>query len=336
MLALLAPIAMALLVALAPSRAYATDPTLAEALFREGRALMLKKDFAAACPRLAESQRLDPSPGTEFNLARCYELLGRLASAWGAYLEVAAEMRATGDAERAAMVRERIDALEPRLSYLTVTMRDTAQARHAEITRDDTVMSAAQLDVAIPVDAGTHVVRARAPGRRDWEARVAVEGEAQRVTVAIPELERMPPANEPSSGSSAPPLAAANANAPPPSGEAPRPRASAQRTIGIALVGGGVIAAGIGGYFGVRAFTLASDARDHCDPRGCDPRAFDLRDDSRTAGNVATVAFVTGGALAAVGGVLWWTAPKHAAPGIAFTPSVGRSSASLTVTARWP
>src|SRR4051794_22044859 len=87
--------------------ARAGEPTRAEALFRDARDLLARGEFEAACPKLEESQRLDPAPGTEFNLARCYELTGRLASAWGAYADVAAITHAAGQSEREAHARER-------------------------------------------------------------------------------------------------------------------------------------------------------------------------------------------------------------------------------------
>ena len=79
--ALLAAIAVMLLASPALSDVSAADRSAAQGLFDQGRDLMTKGDFAHACPMLEESQRIDPGQGTQFNLAKCYEGLGRTTTA---------------------------------------------------------------------------------------------------------------------------------------------------------------------------------------------------------------------------------------------------------------
>src|SRR5258708_4210863 len=86
-----------------------------QGLFRAARVAMARGDYASACPMLERSEALDPGIGTEFNLARCYELSGRLASAWAAYQRVAAETHAAGESQREEVARGVMLALEPRL-----------------------------------------------------------------------------------------------------------------------------------------------------------------------------------------------------------------------------
>ena len=79
------------------------DAARAEELFAEGRRLMAAKDYAAACPKFARSQALDPAPGTALNLATCYERAGKLASASVAF-KIA---QAFAEARRPAGARDR-------------------------------------------------------------------------------------------------------------------------------------------------------------------------------------------------------------------------------------
>src|SRR3954462_7468167 len=76
------------LVALTSAPAFAqTDKEKAasDKLYQEGLAKMLEGAFGVGCPKLAESQRLFPRPGTLFTLAECQAKSGKLVAAIEGY-----------------------------------------------------------------------------------------------------------------------------------------------------------------------------------------------------------------------------------------------------------
>src|SRR5690349_13986528 len=77
------------------------DQAAAQALFDDAKELVKSGKAAEACPKFEESQRLDPGLGTQLNLADCYERIGRTASAWTIYVEVAPAARREGQDARA-------------------------------------------------------------------------------------------------------------------------------------------------------------------------------------------------------------------------------------------
>src|SRR4051812_29447781 len=93
--------------ALAQATAKSGDAAAAQALFYEARTLAQKSHFAEACPKFEESLRLDYGIGTEFNLADCNEHVGKIASAWSGFLNVAASAKAQNQPQREKVARER-------------------------------------------------------------------------------------------------------------------------------------------------------------------------------------------------------------------------------------
>lgn len=171
------------------------DGALARALFHEARVLADAGDYARACPKLEESLRLDPGMGTRFNLAHCWEKLGRTASAWTLFLDVAAAARAQGMAEREAAARSRADELEPRLTRLRVEV--PVHVRGMSIQLDGKELNEPAWGTPVPIDPGRHRLEARAPGRQAWSQELEIAATAEVHAASVPELAPLAAASPP-------------------------------------------------------------------------------------------------------------------------------------------
>src|SRR5262245_41031428 len=110
-------LAAAAMVLSMPARAEepSTPTALAETPFQTAKKLMADGDFVHACPKLAESQRLDPGGGTVLTLALCHEGEGKTATAWAEFNEARALAVRDGQKDREIVAREHTAALEPKL-----------------------------------------------------------------------------------------------------------------------------------------------------------------------------------------------------------------------------
>lgn len=284
---------------------HASEAARAEALFAEGRKLMAAGNYAAACPKLADSQALDPAPGTALNVAFCYEGAGQLASAWAAYKTAQALAENTGQKNRAAAARSKASQLEPKLSRMVIAVPPASRAAGLDIKCDGDAVKAPEWGVAIPRDGGEHRVDATAPGKKPWSTRVTLGPSGQTIQVDVPELEDEP-APAPVATSQEVPEAAHPA--PPAFADEPHAAASPGRNQRIAAVvvgGAGIVGMGVGG-------TLGLVAKSH-DDTAAGESGIARHQDSLSAvsqGTVATVVVCVGAAVAVTGVVLWLTAPR--------------------------
>jgi len=309
-----------------PSLAHAdsslADKAAAQSLFDEGRKLMTEGKFAQACPKLAESQKLDPGVGTQFNLADCYERLGQTASAWAGFLEAASTTKAMGQGEREKVARERAASLAQRLSKLTIVSPGAEATTGLEIRRDGAVVGRALWGTAIPVDPGAHVLEASAPGKKPWQGTAQVTGDNASVVATIPVLEDAPP------GKTTPAPASVGADV--------GASGSGRRTLGLVVGAVGVVGLGIGTGFALSAKSKYDESVGLCradDKNLCPGPGVTVRDQARSAGNLATVAFGVGGAALIAGAVLFFTAPATSSetPRVRVVPAAGPGQAGLVV-----
>lgn len=285
--------------AAAPARA---DKAAADAAFAEAKRLVAAGKIGEACPKFELSYKEDPQLGTLLNVADCHERLGKLATAWAEFREAMELAKQRGD-DREAFARERIDKLAPRVSYVTLVKTGAPADLHVTLDGRDV---GALVGVAIPIDPGKHVVTTRAGGGPEASTTITIARDGDRREVAIP---------------LAPAAAPAGSAAPARSGRT-------RRIAALATAGAGVVATGVGLYFGKRAFDQYDDSRAYCDDANrCEPKGAALIDDARSSALTSNILVGVGVGAIAVGAMLWLTAPSREEHRVTARGSVGRDRA---------
>lgn len=262
----------------------AADADRAEKLFAEASTLAATGKFAEACPKFEESQRLDRGLGTQFNLALCFEKLGRLGSAWRNFRGVARTAHETGKTGREEAALQKMKALRKQVSRLVITTHDadaTLKVDGELVERDSYSFYA--------IDAGEHLVEATAPAKKSFQskitvANVAANGEAVDQHVVIAAL-------------------TADTRFVTVTKETFNPR----RTAGIVVGGIGIVGLGAGLATGIALLNDKAIAEDRCQPTCSDESARDAVKTGKTLIPINVIAWSVGIAGVGVGAFLLLT-----------------------------
>ncbi|HEX2876064.1 MAG TPA: hypothetical protein VHP33_32660 [Polyangiaceae bacterium] len=321
----------------APAASAQNDKAAAEALFDSGVRLMKQNSFAEACPKLEESERIDPAVGTLLYLGECYERVGRTASAWATFREAASLATNSNQPDRARVASNRAQELEPKLSRLSVELApDVARIPGVVVKRGTQRLEPSLFGTPLPVDPGEYRIEVTAPGYETWSTPIRVEAGGASASVRVPGLVKGPEVAPTPPPTSQAPLKP-GAEGPPKSSAPPPSRGlTAGQTLGLVVGGVGVIGLGLGTYFGVRTISKNSDAERFCkaDNR-CNQQGIDLTEKAKTDATSSNIAFAVGGALVAVGGIVFLSSGRSESERVTLVPLLGPGTAAASVSGRF-
>jgi hypothetical protein len=315
MLPVLRPTSNALAAALllASTSAFATDDKAirdAQARFAEGLARVKKGDFEAARISFAQAYVVLHKPDILWNLALAEEKSGHPLEALGHFKELTNVAEADTD---------RANAQKHVVGLMGQTGHIEVMAPAGTIVTIDGVQAAGSAPFMEPIDVapGTHVVEGRLP---DGLKSVTVKALAGQTATAP--IQPTPPAGP--APAPAPESAPAPTPTPTPAPDTSGPDTPAPSTAKIittsALGGAGLLAIGLGAYFGLQSQSEGNTAAGF---RGKHPSDYCANASSPDCGSwndavqaqnrdatVSNVLYVTGGVLAAGAVVTWFLWPK--------------------------
>jgi hypothetical protein len=112
------------------------------------------------------------------------------------------------------------------------------------------------------------------------------------------------------------------------------------KTIGLAIGAGGLVAIGVGSFFGLRAFSKWDERNKHCPGGECDATAVAASDAAHTSARIADIAVGVGIVGLGVGTYLFLTSPSSSKQGSSRRTyvglgSVGRGAPGVTAGGVW-
>ena len=306
----------------------------AEILFNEAVTFETEGNLPKACEAFEASNRIEPRAGTLIRLGQCREKQQLFVSAWSAYKDALTRVK---DPAKKKLAEDRIKALEPTLSYLTVSVPDDVRVDGLVVTRNGKPVDPVLWNRAAPVDGGTYTVVGSAPGQEPWQTTVEVAATGDKASVEVPRFKSIeklvvPPTGD-GGGVTTPPIGGTDD---PPSGGGDSPSMfTGKRKLALGLAGVGLAAIGGGVVLGMSASGLEDDAYALCPDPGVPcadaAEAQDLIDRGAQRALFANIAYGVGGAAIVGAAVLWFTGAPSKSDRVAVAPRLGASFTGVTV-----
>jgi hypothetical protein len=286
----------------------AATSSSADSLLAEGKRLMAARQYAKACPKIQESQRQAPAASTLLELAICHEKQGKTATAWREFNAVIRQGVGTDASSKTA--RSHLNAIEPRVSRLTINGRPGVDTRAIHLTVDGLPIEDTAWGTPMPVDPGNHVIVASVGGEQQWSGRVSIGEYADQKTVEIP-VGQAASSSAPQAAAKPEPTVEVTEKLEKPPTDAPkeedepdrRPERPHRPATGYVMLGAGLVGIGVGTYFGVKAISLRSKSDEKC-LRGCTQEAVDFNNDAKTAAWGANIGSGVGALVFGIGSYL--------------------------------
>ena len=297
----------------------AADRETARALMDDGFARRDAMDHSGALERFEAADALMHVPSTSMEAARSQLALGLLVEARDrlqTLLRLAPKPgEPTAFAEARAEAQSLSSDLAVRIPSLKLTLRGVPAGQVARVSVDGADVPAATLIAPRKLNPGVHIVVARLGAREVKEQTALRERDTKELLVDFSAAREPIP----------------NATIPPPSAResAPSRTPRALAYLGLGVAGGAIVA---GTVAGVVAVSDKNAAKSGCtaDNR-CPPSTYANIDGARTAGSLATAAFLVAGVAGAAGVVGWvLTREPTRTTGATASPWIGPGSAGVT------
>lgn len=264
-------------------------------------------DYARARRLIERALELVPtSSGALIALGMCLEKLDLLGSASARFAQAEQHASERSDRARQQEARARREALEPKLSRITIDVSALVAATPGlEIALDGVRIDPLKWGSAQPVDPGEHTVTATATGRSSRAQTISIDRNGLNRALVIDPLTTLPPKQPEQTTRATPSPAKEPTPSAPPSRIEPERSVSTLLTVGVVIGATGAISLGGGLVSGAIAMAKKADSDASCNGNVCAQTGLELRSSGTIAGDLSTGLFIAGGVLLTGGATLF-------------------------------